>query len=427
VSKLSLGRSEGLPPFKLYVPREGHPDFANCFEEARELAAKIRPVIRRSSEISTFERVRDVRRKASALAKAGENFVINRRRVRKDDHALRPLYVIWTMLNDCNFRCRYCDNHQGDAYFDLPDPARLDTELGKRLLEVMRTGTSAIYWCGGEPTLREDLPELLDHAWKLGYFPNMINTNGSLIHQRLTKPEWRNFLWQMDIVIVSLDGLNLQKLNKIWGIKKARQVVVNLLLLRELAREIKFKLVINTVITPESIDEAAAVLDLACDLGVWYVPVPENLRHEPNRALLADPSYVALADRILARKKAGYRLVGSSRLEQLLFARNYRCFTALKPHVWSNGELCWPCRASANVKPVNLNLPAYRSFDEAYAAGRKLVNPDFFHGPAENQCGGECAWAQNYTTARYMEGIRHPVKGGILQEIFDFAFRRRSG
>ncbi len=413
--------------FKYYQPREGHPDLEKCMEEALELAEGIRPGIKKDRDLSPGERASDAARKAKSLTKLAENFRINRRRYGRGDHTLRPLYVIWTMLNACNFRCTYCDNHQGEAYFNLPDPEVLDTDQGKRLLEVMSTGTLAIYWCGGEPTLRNDLPELLDYAWRLGYFPNMINTNGSLLHKRLQLPEWSEFLWKMDLVVVSLDGLHLERLNKIWGRKQARQVVVNLLLARELNRVTGFKLVVNTVITPDSVDEAGSVLDLACDLGIWFVPVPVNIGHRPNRELLEDAGYRDLAERILERKRAGHRIIGSRRLlKQLLYAEPYQCLTTLKPHVWSNGSICWPCRASAHVEPADINLLDYQTFDEAYEAGRRLINPNFFHGPARNQCGGECAWMQNYTTARYMEGISRPVRSGLAREILEFAIQGRA-
>jgi len=413
---------------KYYKPKPGHPDLEACLRRARELSESILPGILKDADLTPGDRWRDRVRRARALRRTAENYLVNRARYRRGDHALRPLYVIWTMLNACNFRCTYCDNHQGEHYYDVPDPDRLDTEQGKRLLEVMITGTPAIYWCGGEPTLRDDLPELLDHAWTLGYFPNMINTNGSLLHRRLQSPAWRRFLWQMDMVIVSLDGLDTERLNALWGVKKAEQVLVNVLLLRELRKHVQFKLAVNTVITRDTLDEASAVLDLACDLDVWFVPVPVNHKHEPDRALLEDPGYRELADRILRRKKEGRRIIGSpSLLRRLLACEPYECLTALKPHVWSNGEICWPCRAASNVKPVPIRLLDYPSFDAAYEAGRRLVNPNFFHGAARNQCGGDCAWMQNYTTARYLDGIKHPLGSGFLGELYEFALSRKNG
>jgi MoaA/NifB/PqqE/SkfB family radical SAM enzyme len=413
--------------FRLYRPKPGHPDFKACQEQALELAGRIIPIIRKDSDLTASDRLQDARRRSRALLKTAANLAINWKRYRRGDHALRPLYVIWTMLNACNFRCVYCDNHQGEHYFDLPDPDRLDTAGGKRLLEVMITGTPAIYWCGGEPTLRRDLPELLDHAWRLGYFPNMINTNGSILHRRLQDPAWRDFLYKMDIVIMSLDGLDVRRLDSLWGVRAAEQVMVNLLMMRELKKASRFKLAINTVITPGTIDEARAVLDLAADLDVWFVPVPENIKHQPNRKLLEDPGYRELAELILARKRGGQKIIGSARLlRQLLFAEPYTCLTTLKPHIWSNGEMCWPCRAAQNVEPINISLLDYPSFDAAYRAARERINPDFFHGPGERQCGGQCAWMQNYTTARYAQGLADPLGSGIFSELFEFALDPRN-
>lgn len=414
--------------FARYHPANGHPDWEACDRQARELAERILPVILKDSDLTPADRLADAWRKAKALKQAGENLIVNRRRYRRGDHALRPLYVIWTMLNDCNFRCTYCDNHQGEHYYDHKDPDRLDTARGKDLLRRMITGTSAIYWCGGEPTLRPDLPELLDYAWHLGYFPNMINTNGSLLHKLLVKPAYRSFLRQMDLVIVSLDGLQLEGLRKLWRVKQVEQVFVNLLLLRRLRREVPFKLAVNTVITRDNIPEARAILDLCADLDLWFVPVPVNYRHEPNRELLDDPAYRDLAEQIVARKWAGQPIIGSpTLLERLLFARPYQCLTTLKPHVWSNGHLAFPCRATANVPPADINLLDYAGFDEAYAAARKEVNPNFFHGPGKNQCGGHCAWMQNYTTARYLDGIINPLGSGFVGELLEFAFHGGRG
>jgi MoaA/NifB/PqqE/SkfB family radical SAM enzyme len=304
----------------------------------------------------------------------------------------------------------------------MPDKDQLNTEDSKRLIEVIRTGTPAIYWCGGEPTMRNDLPELLDHACELGFYPNMINTNGSLLYQRLQKPEWSKFLWQMDIIIVSLDGLNLEMLNGLWGVKKAKQVIINLLMLRELRKDVKYKLAVNAVITLQNIKEAEAVLNFANDLDLWFAPVPVNFMHEPNQQLLDNPDYQKLVNLILQRKKQGYKIIGSEHLlKQLLLAESYQCETTLKPHIWPDGSICFPCRASVNIKPVNINLLEHGTFDEAYEAGRKLINPDNFHGLGTEQCGGNCAWMQNYTTARYVEGLMHPVRSGIFSEIKEFA------
>ena len=153
-----MSDSTGRLEFRHYQPKSGHPDWDACLDEARALVSKVAPQITKNADLNFQDRLRDARRKARSLTQTAKNLVVNRRRYKRGDHALRPLYVIWTMLNDCNFRCSYCDNHQGEQYFDIPNPDRLDTAQGKSLLDVMLTGTPAIYWCGGRCAWAQNYP-----------------------------------------------------------------------------------------------------------------------------------------------------------------------------------------------------------------------------------------------------------------------------
>jgi len=89
----------------------------------------------------------------------------------------------------------------------------------------MRTRASALYYAGGEPLLRRDLPQLMGHASKKGYFPQTINSNGSLIHNRLTDKNWDEFLSDIDIFIISLDAMDLEKLQNIYVYNRPENVI----------------------------------------------------------------------------------------------------------------------------------------------------------------------------------------------------------
>ena len=419
--------------FQHYSRKEDHPDWEALRAEARRLADVILPEIHKDSDDTVRDKAGDAWRAVRSIGTACRAYGINRSRWRHGNHALRPLYFIWTLLYPCNFRCTYCDDHRGHHYYELEN-APLDLERRKRVLEVMRTGTSAVYFCGGEPTLVKDLPELTDTAWRLGYKPLMINTNGSLFHQLLAKPAWRRWLRQMDIVIVSLDGLSVPRLEQLWGVdrEKVQQVFINLLLLRELSKHVRFKLCVNTVIGPDTIDMAADVLDFVNDLGdVWFVPVPvhyhgagtEGFSFE--RDMVQRDDYRELADRILARKRAGHRLIGSERiLRMLLEVAPYTCLPTLRPHVDPDGRIAWPCRGPKHGAPAYVNLLAHDSVDECWAAAQAAKSANHFHGPGPEQCGDNCAWMQNYTTARYHEFLTDPLHAGLVSEIREFAFRR---
>ncbi|HTM21319.1 MAG TPA: hypothetical protein VL172_12450, partial [Kofleriaceae bacterium] len=69
----------------------------------------------------------ELRRRAASYATFARNYAVNRRRTRAGREDLLPLYFIWTLLRDCNFRCGYCDDHQGRKYPDLPRAGTHDT------------------------------------------------------------------------------------------------------------------------------------------------------------------------------------------------------------------------------------------------------------------------------------------------------------
>ena len=407
-----------LREFRLYQPKAGHPDWPVLAAEARELAQMLRGNLEPPEK-----RWRKVRRMVGAYKTAAQNFRTNRRLSKMGREDLRPLYFIWSVLRNCNFRCTYCDDHQGRKYPELPIRGALTTEQGLSLLKIMRTRTPAVYFAGGEPTIRKDLPILTRAARDLSYYPIIINTNGSLVHRLLQKEAWRTWLADTDMVIVSLDGLDLEKLRRLWVTKRPEDVVRNLLLLRELSSEMGFKLIINTVIVPDQIDSARDVLNFANDLGLYFTPVPMNVGPRVEGSLPKSQEYRRLVDTILARKREGHRITGSSRLNRrLLRSEALNCRNTLKPHVDYDGRLIWPCKASINVKPEGINVLDFDSVDELYEHACRRIEPTRFHGPAANQCGAQCNWAQNYTTDAYANGLEHPLS--LIGEVFEFVTAR---
>ena len=405
--------SRAIPEFARYQPRAGHPDWPRLWHEARLIADHLRPSLARPSP------ARERRRRRAAFATAARNYILNRRRDRKGREDLRPLYFIWTLLRTCNFTCTYCDDHRGRKYPELPGRGALDTAEGIRLLEIMRTGTASVYFAGGEPTLRKDLPELTQAAHDLSYYPIIINTNGSILEKRLRHSRWSTWLANTDIVVVSLDALDLGVLEQMWASSRAERVVRNLLLLRELSSALGFKLMVNTVIQSGRVSHARDVLDFANDLGIWFCPVPQNVGPRADERLSGDPAYHTLVETILERKRSGARITGSVRMNRrLLLGDEIECRNTLKPHIDYDGRLWWPCKASVNVEPALLDVLDHQNLDAIYEAGRKLIDPTGFQGPGRDQCGATCSWAQNYSTDAYVHGIRHPAR--LLGDIFGF-------
>jgi MoaA/NifB/PqqE/SkfB family radical SAM enzyme len=403
-----------LPEFKRYKPRVGHPDWPRLAREAKEAAAELRPRLKKPEG-----GIRNHLRRASAVKTTASNYLINRKRARAGREDLLPLYFVWTMLRTCNFECSYCCDHQGSKYPDLPNQGVLDTQQAKQLLKVMRTRTPSVYFAGGEPTLRKDLPELTQEAHDLNYYPIIINTNGSTLDRVLKKKEWENWLAQMDIIIVSLDALDLDTLGKMWVYKQPEQVIRNLLMLRELSAEMGFRLMVNTVIQPGNVQHAKDALDFANDMGIYVCSVPMNEGAVINDELAIDPEYTRFGETLLERKREGLPISGSLRLNQRLFSSApLNCRNTVKPHIDFDGTLVWPCKAAVNVKPEYVNVLDFDNVDDLYAHASSVVDPTRFHGPAKNQCGGNCNWAQNYSTDAYVDGMLHPTH--LVGEVIDF-------
>ena len=381
------------------------PDWERLRAEAAELAAEIGPLLEEPRRGPA-----EWRRRGRSVATAVQNYLENRRRTARGREDLLPLYFIWTLLRPCNFRCDYCDDHRGRRYPELPRAGALDTAAGKRLLRVMRTRTPSVYFAGGEPTLRNDLPELVRAARDLDYYPITINTNGALLHRQLRRPAWKTLLADVDVLVISLDALDLELLARMWRYPRPEDVVRNLLLVHRLSRQFGVRLMVNTVIQPALVAEARAVLDLCSELGIGFCPVPKNLGPRVDPRVLADPDYPALVETILERKRAGHSVTGSLEMNRrLLTAAKLRCKNTLKPHVDHDGRLAWPCKASVNQPPLMLNVLDFDHVDALYAAAVKLRDPTGFHGSGPEQCGADCNWAQNYTTDEYARGLESPL------------------
>lgn len=104
-----------------------------------------------------------------------------------------PLSVTVEVTNRCNTKCRYCDPRR-------PGDAEMTTDQIRGLFdEFAAMGTQRVGFTGGEPTLREDLPDLLAHARRLGLITT-VSTNGRLVAERVER------LRDARVVMVSLDG-----------------------------------------------------------------------------------------------------------------------------------------------------------------------------------------------------------------------------
>lgn len=117
------------------------------------------------------------------------------------EHGIGTCCCLLEVTKRCNLRCRFCfaDGGRPEA-----DPSL--EELKAAIRDIVRQrGNPLLQLSGGEPTLRDDLPELVRYAKEAGCSYVQVNTNGI----RLARdPEYAKKLAEagLDIVFLQFDG-----------------------------------------------------------------------------------------------------------------------------------------------------------------------------------------------------------------------------
>lgn len=94
----------------------------------------------------------------------------------------RPV-VVWNMTRRCNLKCIHCYSSSRNIRYRN----ELTTDEGKKLIsDLADFGSPVILFSGGEPLMREDLPELVKFAVDRG-IRAVISTNGTLLTKKTAK------------------------------------------------------------------------------------------------------------------------------------------------------------------------------------------------------------------------------------------------
>jgi len=92
----------------------------------------------------------------------------------------RPV-VVWNMTRRCNLNCIHCYSSSQNIRYNN----ELTTDEGKKLISDLASfGSPVLLFSGGEPMIREDLPELAEFAVDQG-MRVVLSTNGTLLTREL--------------------------------------------------------------------------------------------------------------------------------------------------------------------------------------------------------------------------------------------------
>lgn len=220
----------------------------------------------------------------------------------------------------CNYRCEFCELPQRFVRRRREGWTEFDTAAWKTVLDGFAAlRTAGVGFTGGEPFLRKDCAELLEHSLSLGLVTH-VNTNAHLLDDALVD---RLVGMGLDSVNVSLDGADAETHDRLRGHRGSFERVTERVSALARARDRaggnrRTRIGITSVLCPDNADQVEALADLVEGLGadsVGFIPMHEF--HDGDRLddVAPDRPWADRMDRAvhtLARLKSEREIVENS-------------------------------------------------------------------------------------------------------------------
>jgi MoaA/NifB/PqqE/SkfB family radical SAM enzyme len=288
----------------------------------------------------------------------------------RNDRHLQPRLVVYYVTGQCNLNCAYCEDFGARRNPEGFPPLPLEQVM--KVLGVIRSGTDALMLTGGEPLLHPDIDEILVRAKReLKFCQLTLISNGFLL------PQHEAALSAVDRLIVSLDSPDAQAWSQTIGVPvaSAEAILANVRHYAVEQRRFGYRMVVNAVLTPETLPTAEALLDFCSENDLLLSFSPQSFNNWPRYELMVSPEYRAFIQKLIRLKCAGAPILASrGYLEMLLDFAPYDCYPTLVPRVLPDGSLIYPCRpfekAGNGQGGRAVNLLEVRTWGEAWKIAR---------------------------------------------------------
>ncbi len=299
------------------------------------------------------------------------SYLYNLLRLRRGDFTLSPRLAVYYVTMQCNLNCTYCEDFGARRNPQVTSAPPL--EEAKQILAVIRTGMDRLWLTGGEPLLHPRLLDLLAYARNdLRFSEISLITNGTLLSQNL------NLLPFLDRLIVSLDSIDPQALSKVSVPHEYTDTVIeNVRVAAFIQRAHHFRLIVNAVITPETLPAMGQLLAFCVENDIRVSFSPQSVNNLVRYELIVSPEYQAFIRKIIDLKKQGAPIFGSFAYYSVLLDQTpYECYPTLVPRILPDGWLAYPCRPMEKVggeqggRPVNLR--EVKTWEEAWKIAAKM-------------------------------------------------------
>jgi MoaA/NifB/PqqE/SkfB family radical SAM enzyme len=218
----------------------------------------------------------------------------------------RTTNCIWELTYRCNARCEFCSYWRTPS--DPLDELKL-VEIREGLDNVHSSGCRLINFSGGEPTLRDDLEDIIAYASTKRIWTSMI-TNGSLID----RPRIRDLKAAgLDNMFVSLDFIDKEEQDQHRGIQGLHDKVFDLLaFLRTDFLGGHRTAGIMCIVSDKNLESARRLTEIAARHGIFIAfQLYHSQKGGSDRFETGDPAGISAA--LLDLKKRYASVVSSSR------------------------------------------------------------------------------------------------------------------
>ncbi|MGV9199040.1 MAG: radical SAM protein [Promethearchaeia archaeon] len=173
----------------------------------------------------------------------------------------------------CNGKCPFCSIQSIPVELLGKD---MSTKQVKFLIDrLAELGVNALTFTGGEPTLRDDLPEIIYHTGITHNFINGIATNGYLMPNLFRKYRFEG----LDYILTSIDYPTAEQHDKMRGMDVFEKIIEMI----KVANQRDIKVIISTVVMKDNIDQLDNICELAEQLNCSVELFPcENIIREIN-------------------------------------------------------------------------------------------------------------------------------------------------
>ncbi len=186
------------------------------------------------------------------------------------EHETATCCTLLEVTKRCDLRCRFCF---ADGGAESADPTA--EECRDAIREIVRQcGQPLLQFSGGEPTLRDDLPELIRYAKEAGCSYAQVNTNGLRLAR---EPDYAGRLAEagLDIVFLQFDGVR----DEIYEALRGRPLLETKLEAIRVCSELRLGVtLVPTVVRGVNDRDLGAIVSLARELspgvrGIHFQPV----------------------------------------------------------------------------------------------------------------------------------------------------------